>query len=174
MINKKVKIMKHRFYTGADLAGMGFNKEKIKVADRQGLLIGIAIDKPSHQVTSLEGKTYALAIPKDYKDFYEDMNISPYSKKLFYGENVSYWLKKRIDPKVEIQGKKKGQALRKLSDKQVEENFINWSKVYDKALDKKLGEGFIKKYKVKNSSYDEKRFKADKFKSKQLDRRFIK
>ena len=80
-MTKKPRIIKNRFYTGADLAGMGLNKEKIKVADRQGLLIGIAIDKPSHQVTSLGGNTYALAIPKTYKAFYEDMNISPYSKK---------------------------------------------------------------------------------------------
>ena len=173
-MTKKPRIIKNRFYTGADLAGMGLNKEKIKVADRQGLLIGIAIDKPSHQVTSLGGNTYALAIPKTYKAFYEDMNISPYSKKIYYGENINYWLKNRIDPSVKIQGKKKGQALRKLSDKKINENYIKWSEKYDEALNKKLGNSFTKTYKVKNRSYDEKEFSPDKFKSKQVYRRFIK
>tara|TARA_Y100000994_G_C15656347_1_gene427587 strand:- start:626 stop:1147 length:522 start_codon:yes stop_codon:yes gene_type:complete len=173
-MTKKPRIIKNRFYTGADLAGMGLNKEKIKVADRQGLLIGIAIDKPSHQVTSLGGNTYALAIPKTYKAFYEDMNISPYSKKIYYGENINYWLKNRIDPSVKIQGKKKGQALRKLSDKKINENYIKWSEKYDEALNKKLGKSFTKTYKVKNHSYDEKEFSPDKFKSKQVYRRFIK
>ena len=173
-MTKKTRIIKNRFYTGADLAAMGLNKEKIKVADRQGLLIGIAIDKPSHQVTSLGGNTYALAIPKTYKTFYEDMNISPYSKKIYYGENINYWLKNRIDPSVQIQGKKKGQALRKLSNKEINENYIKWSKKYDEALNKKLGNSFTKTYKVKNHSYDEKEFSPDKFKSKQVYRRFIK
>lgn len=173
-MTKKTRIIKNRFYTGADLAAMGLNKEKIKVADRQGLLIGIAIDKPSHQVTSLGGNTYALAIPKTYKAFYEDMNISPYSKKIYYGENINYWLKNRIDPSVQIQGKKKGQALRKLSNKEINENYIKWSKKYDEALNKKLGNSFIKTYKVKKHSYDEKEFDMNKFKSKQLYRRFIK
>lgn len=173
MIKKKPKIINNRFYTGADLAGMGLNKELIKVADRQGLLIGIAIDKPSHQVTSLEGNTYALSIPKDYKDFYEDMSISPYTKKVFYGENISYWLKNRIDPKVVIQGKKKGQVLRKLSDEQINNNFKKWDSKFDEALTKKLGKSFIKTYKTKKPNYSEKEFKANKFKSQQINRRFI-
>ena len=36
------------------------------------------------------------------------MNISPYSKKIYYGENITNWLKTRKDPKAIIKGKKKG------------------------------------------------------------------
>ena len=172
MINTK-KIIKNRFYTGSQLSEAGINKELLKVADRQGILIGIAIDKPSHQVTSLEGNTYALKIPKENKDFYIDMNISPYSKKIYYGENIVNWLKTRIDPNIKIQGKKKGQALRKLSTEKVDNNFKEWSKKYDEALTAKFGKSFLKDYKTNSKIYLDKAWDANKFKSKQINRRFF-
>ena len=52
-----------------------------------------------------------------------------------------------------------------------------WCAIIKKKIDeinKKLGNSFTKTYKVKNHSYDEKEFSPDKFKSKQVYRRFIK
>ena len=85
MINTK-KIIKNRFYTSSQLSEAGLNKELLKVADRQGILIGIAIDKPSHQVTSLEGNTYALKIPKENKDFYYNNQATYLQKKYIMGK----------------------------------------------------------------------------------------
>jgi len=172
MLNTK-KIIKNRFYTGSQLSEAGLNKELLKVADRQGILVGIAIDKPSHQVTSLEGNTYALKIPKEKKDFYIDMNISPYSKKIYYGENITNWLKTRKDPKAIIKGKKKGEALRKLSNKELDANFEKWAKKYDEALTAKFGKTFLKDYKASSKVYLDKAWDANKFKSKQINRRFF-
>ena len=101
------------------------------------------------------------------------MNISPYSKKIYYGENVTDWLKTRKDPKVKIQGKKQGQALRKLSAKEIDSKFKKWSEKYDEVLIAKFGKTFLKDYKINNKNYSDKAMSANKFKSRQINRSFF-
>ena len=143
---------KNSFYTGKELHNLKIaNLEKIKVADRQGLLVPIVIDRPSHQSKALEGNIYAL----DYKSMtpseFDKLEASMYSKKLYYGENINFWLGERIDPDLTIKGSKKGTALRRLSDDEISSNYKRWSKKYNSVLTKKLGKDFLKKSLIDNN-----------------------
>lgn len=146
---------KNTFYTGKELNNLKVaNLEKIKIADRQGLLVPIVIDRASHQAKALNGNIYALKYEDMSKSDFDKLEASPYSKKLYYGENINFWLQNRIDPDLVIKGSKKGTALRRLSDKEIKDNYKKWTIRFDSVLEKKLGKDFIKNSKIKRKKFD--------------------
>tara|TARA_B100001029_G_C14911211_1_gene366625 strand:- start:192 stop:719 length:528 start_codon:yes stop_codon:yes gene_type:complete len=148
--NYKSIVNKESFFTGKELHKLKIaNLEKIKVADRQGLLVPIVIDRPHHQAKGLNGNIYAIDGDKLSSDDYKKLNSSVHSKKLYYGDNINFWLANRIDPDLVIPGSKKGTVLRRLSDKQIKDNYKFWSEKFDKKLNQFLPKDFKsnKKYK---------------------------
>ena len=122
---KLKKINNNVFYSGKQLldltkgTGSEINKEKLKVADRGGILVPIIIDRKEHEAKTLDGNFYGVTLGQDQLS---KLKVGPYTKKLYYGQNVNFWLANRIDPNLVIKGSKKGSTLRRFNKKETTSN----------------------------------------------------
>ena len=164
---KLKKINNNVFYSGKQLldltkgTGSEINKEKLKVADRGGILVPIIIDRKEHEAKTLDGNFYGVTLGQDQLS---KLKVGPYTKKLYYGQNVNFWLANRIDPNLVIKGSKKGTVLRRFNKKETTQNYNLWGATFDKAFVKEFGNSFIQENKL---SRKPKRFKKLSFDGKE-------